>query len=77
MIEYICWDRINDATNAFMSFLNQAIKDKTTYAEYHVIFSMGTVARLNLDSCTEFTGYTGEYVESYPTERIDEHEEAI
>jgi hypothetical protein len=67
MVDYIEWVDFHRAVNSFVNFLNLA----DAFNSYHVIFSMGTIVRIDRDeSNTEFIGYTGEYVEDYPIYRI-------
>lgn len=71
--EYVSWKEFDRALNTFHDFLKFATLAGGPLRDYHVIFRMGTVARLSLE-LPEFTEYTGEYVENYPAHRIPDDE---
>ncbi|QYB17577.1 hypothetical protein PV-S19_0213 [Pacmanvirus S19] len=65
----VIWTEFDTAVNKFNNFLHN-VNEKNPIDDWHVIFSMGTVARFDPDEIDEFTGYTGEYVINYPLNRI-------
>lgn len=61
------WNDADVSIDMFKKFLIGAVKKGGPILQYHVIFSMGTIARLDLEQ-VEFTGYDS--FDRYPTERI-------
>lgn len=66
------WTRIDEAVNRFVRFLQGAVNVGGPLASWHVIFDMGTVARIEPDQLAcQFAGYDGKYIADYPTHRLE------
>lgn len=65
------WTRIDEAVTKFVKFLREAVSAGGPLADWHVIFSMGTVTRVEPSQFAhQFAGYDGKYIADYPTHRL-------
>lgn len=69
MVERPHWGLFEKALEKFMIFLEKAA-EFGELSDWHIIFSMGTVIRLNPNLQTQFGGFDSEYIENFPVHRL-------